>query len=231
MKKLLTLLLSAVLMISSTCFVSANDKNVLSEKVILEIKKSLTDLSIDDNTQERLITKLEEGQLWDSMNKEKVNAIPTELLSVSLEEPVKRVVFEDGSVLENRIETVDVNQDKISVNLVARNYYKNVKVSFNNGLSGGGFYADYYIDYNYNDAITKVKDSYINVIGGSYSDKKLQIVNPAEDEIYEEPAEAVLTADINYVGKIGASETLIFKLLVGNDKAVWGIVDRIGDIY
>lgn len=201
----------------------------LDTEVIKELKMELDSLDIPLETQDFLIQKLEKGETWDCMNPEKIAEVPKDYLVPTLKDPVKRYVFEDGSVIENSILVSNTINPLIPMPI----YYDNVKISGKNGLVGGGFYADYCIDGNSNDRISAVRDSYINVVGGSYSNKELSIVRSAEDTSRKKPAEAILTADISYLGDIGAAETFHFKMFVGNDQMMSGFLGKISasDLY
>ncbi|MCR4431212.1 MAG: hypothetical protein NUV45_09375 [Tepidanaerobacteraceae bacterium] len=233
MKKSISVILCVVVILSISFSALAKD-NVsfsLEENMKSKIRSNLDELSIDRETQDKLIKKLERGELWDSMNPEKVSQVPIRDLTPSIDKPVKRVVFEDGSVIENKIDFSEATIKEIyaesSSDMQPKatiTYYKNVKVSGKKGTVGGGFYADYYINWDYDeDGISAVRDSYINVVGGSYSNKELKIVKSRENA--SGPAEATLTADISYGGYAG--ETFHFKMYVGHDKMVSGFLGEV----
>lgn len=232
-KKIISIILCVVAILSITVNVLAKDNVsfILEENVKSKIRANLDELSIDKKTQDDLIQKLECGQLWDSMNPDKVSLVPVEDLLPSIDEPVKRFIFEDGSVIENQIdfseatiketyaESYNIAQPRAQIT-----HYYGVKVSGKNGTYGGGFYADYYINWDYNqDAIMAVRDSYINVVLGSYSNKNLKIVKRVENS--SGPAEATLTADLTFFNLGGA--TFHFKMYVGNDKMVSGFLGKV----
>ncbi len=232
-KKIISVILCIVVILSMTFNALAKD-NVsftLEESVKSKIRANLDELSVDKKTQDALIQKLERGELWDSMNPDKISLVLAEDLIPNIYEPVKRVIFEDGSVIENiidfseaTIKEIYAESDGIVQPQVQITYYYDVKVSGKNGLYGGGFYADYYIDWDYDqDTIMDVRDSYINVVGGTYSNKELEIVNQREN--YSGPAEATLTADITFFDHAGT--TFHFKMYVGNDKMVSGFLGQV----
>lgn len=97
-------------------------------------------------------------------------------------------------------------------------------------INYGGLYSDYHIDWNHNDGIYSVYDSYINVIGGSYSNKELKLVRSYEDVANKKAAEATLTADISYVGGITGSSTFHMKMYVGNDRMISGMLGKINSV-
>lgn len=239
MKKTIITLMACAMMVMSLNLTTYAKTNVeLSQTTVNEIRASLDSLDIDYATQTRLITKLQNGEVWDSMDSEKINSISEDLLTPTIDSPIKRVVFEDGSVYESEIEflTLDVSKNSDSLSSVIqplgmRDFYTSVNVKATNGLSGGGFYADYYIDWNTADGITKVKDSYINVVGGSYSNKSLSIIKSSENSSMKIPAEANLTADISYAAGIGGGETFHLKMYVGNNKMVSGMLGKIKSVY
>lgn len=89
----------------------------------------------------------------------------------------------------------------------------------------------YYIDWNTADGITKVRDSYINVIAGSYSEKSLSIIKSTENSKLKIPAEVNLTANISYAAGIGGGETFHLKMYVGNDKMTSGMLGKVKSVY
>lgn len=233
MKKIIILSIVFLLSFSSMVAASPNHKINLEETEINQLRENLESLSIDKNTQDKLIEKMENGEMWDSMNPEKINEIDPMLLTPTMDEPIKRVVFEDGSVIENRItflESPTQIQNGASLlgdiqPMAMRVYKYAIKISAKNGASGGGFYADYYIDGNYADGIIKVYDSYINVVAGSYTNKKVTINRGVELPGSKKPATATLSADITYVK---GADTFILKMYVGNDKMMSGLLRDIG---
>lgn len=200
----------------------------LDKSVVKDIKKELNSLSIDADTQNKLIKKIESGEIWDSMNPEKIKLVPNLLLTPSIEDPIKRYVFDDGSVIENSIEVS--NDQSVSTRAVG---FRNVQVKQRNGFAAGGFYADYniYPGSRNIDCILAVRDSYIQVIGGTYSNKSLRITRSAENVGLKRPAEAILTADISYLGSVGGGATFHMKLHVGNDKMMSGMLGQMPSVY
>lgn len=192
------------------------------------LRQGLTELHISPQVQAQLIEKLQRGEMWDSMNPEKIALLPAAALCPTPDKPVRRIIFEDGSVLEYRMEFLNAPVSILRTPMPV--YYYNVKVSATDGANGGGFFADYYIDGNGNDGITAVRDPYLNVLLGSYSNLQCQIVRGVENTRSKIPAEATLTAQIT--NPLGSS-TFHIKMLVGNDKMLCGMLGKISanDLY
>lgn len=207
---------------------AAEEVNLLSAEERREVCESLTELDVPIETQVALIKKLEAGQVWDCMKEENIEKFNAMEYRFSPENSTKRLVCENGSVLQQSIEF----DGSIRAFSAMKTTYNNVKISINNGLSGGGFYASYVIDWNaHNDGILSVKDPYCNVLGGDYSEMSVTINRAYENYSKKKPAEATYTAHISYVGKIGGAETLILKMYVGNDKMVSGKVGTVSISY
>ncbi|MBG9944392.1 hypothetical protein ABE237_17050 [Brevibacillus formosus] len=77
-------------------------KHKLSESELAELKDKLSDLGINEVTQEKLIEKYENGQPWDSVNPAKLKKIAPSF-QISSKNPVQRYTFEDGSVLQLKV--------------------------------------------------------------------------------------------------------------------------------
>lgn len=213
----------------------ASSERLLTDDEKIELSRNLDELNIQVETQKMLIEKLENGQLWDCMREESISAFANMEFNFTPDNLVKRMVFEDGSVLQQEVDfeeatiTRGLSESNGSIQTYSfmRTTYKDVKISISNGLSGGGFYADYVIDLNaYNDGILSVRDPYCNVVGGDYSEMSVTINRSYEDYSKKKPAEATYSVHISYLGNAGA-ETLIIKMYVGNDKMVYG---KLGEV-
>lgn len=220
----LTVLFISIFLSGMTGF--ANELNTnkifISDEIKLEIKQSLSELNIDEETQIKLINKLEQGEIWDCMDKSLVAQIPDNYFDISEDEPIKRYTFPDGSVIEQRIEIPNMMYPSaISGGTVSSgsgySTYKGVKVSKTSGLMGMGFYADYTIVQNGSDIIENIYDRWVKVVGGSYSVSTFEITR--RTEVSSSPAMAKLIADISWVGGITGSGTEWLYLNVGKDKA------------
>jgi len=244
-RKLFIVLIAIMMLVLSTFSVMAKQSDSIDKETVKEIKVNLKELGIDDKTSNELINKLLKGEKWDSFNAEKVSKIAVEDLIPTYNDPVKRVVFEDGSVILNELDFSECTIVRTSSEMDILNianaagasraynkvYYNNVKVSGKKGLCGGGFYADYYIDYAYCDSISAVRDSYINVVGGSYSNKILTLNREFESTVSQIEAEATLNADISYILGIGGAETFTLKMYVAKDTMHSGMLGTVTKIY
>lgn len=219
--------------------VDAKMSQALNSEQVGQIKEQFYELGISNKTQDLLIKKLQSGKLLDCMIEKKVAEIPVEDLTPTVFCPTKRVVFKDGSVLENKIEipisslikSVLTTDNSIGIQSSMETRFNNVKVSAKNGISGGGFYTDYIIDYKTNDRILNVRDPYCNVIAGNYKDLTLVINRYIENSTVKKAAETTYSANVTYVGGIGGAETLTIKMYIGKDKMKSGILGRVDTIY
>lgn len=190
----------------------------LSNEDISEIKAALHEYGITEEVQESLIEKLENGEVWDCMNPEKTSQIPEGYLNVSIDDPIKRYEFPDGSFIETKLEIV--NDDSISTYDVtggstsSGSGYVNrtgVKISASKGaLLVWGFYADFtHVQSGY-DQISRVYGEFV-MGGGNVSSLTLQLVKAKEDS--NGPAQAKFSAQTSTSG------TLLLYLNVGSDSA------------
>lgn len=207
---------------------SSNSRySILSEKsddkVYDEIRLELKKNGISQETQDKLITKLKNGEKWDSMNPEKLKEIPKDYFKLNNKtSETKRYVFSDGSFIEQSVEITpvyslrSVDGGDIS-NGTGYHNVKGAKVHVNKGFVSLGFMADYTLVNNADDSIDNVYGEWIKVIGGTYSDRNLRIVSSKEG--VNGPAKAELTGDVSYGGNIVAAGTERLNLFVGSDKA------------
>lgn len=158
--------------------------------------------------------------MWDGMDPEKTALVPAMALCPTPDEAVKRITFEDGSILKYKMELL--NDSAVIFRTPMPVYYNNIKVSATDGANEGGFFADDYIDGN--DDITAVCDPYLNILFGSYSDLKCQIIRSTENTHSKIPVEATLAAQIT--NPLGSS-TFHIKMFAGNDKRRSGILGKI----
>ncbi|WP_427337688.1 hypothetical protein [Caloranaerobacter sp. DY30410] len=165
------------------------------------------------------------------MNEDKVSKIPRSLITPTIQDPVKRYVFEDGSVLlveifggnakkkqVNKIHDMFANDMFIPENISGSGYtiIEDQRVSIKRGLVAIGFTIDYcYVNGGY-DYIIDVRKPYCNVVGGTYSDLNLSIVRKRETASL--PAEAVASANVSFIGGIAAGGTHFCVFKLQNDK-------------
>lgn len=219
---------------------ASNEKVLLTTDEKLEISRNLDELEVSAENQEKLIDKLENGELWDCMKEENVSAFNDMEFDFTPDNSIKRMVFADGSVLQQAVNFEDAtitrgfsrSDGTAQTYSAMRTTYENVQISIKNGLSGGGFYATYVIDWNaHNDGIISVKDPYCNVLGGDYSDLSVTINRAYESYSKKAPAEATYSVHVSYLGNIAGAETLIMKMYVGNNKMVYGKLGEVSISY
>ena len=205
--------------IKSTVISQETQEDNVYEQIQLELDKS----NIPKSTQIKLITKLKNGEQWDSMNPEKLKQIPKDYFKISGKtSETKRYTFEDGSFIEQSINieptyTVkDIDGGTVN-NGTGYHSVKGANVHVKKGVISLGFKADYTLNNRMDDDIDNVYDDCVKVIGGSYSNRNLKIISKKENA--NGPAKAELTADVSFAGGILASDTERLTLFVGDDKA------------
>ena len=241
-KRFIGLVLSVLVVVGSISVDvwASSEKVLLTADEKLEISRNLDELEVPAETQEKLIDKLENGELWECMKEENVSAFNDMEFDFTPDTPVKRMVFKDGSVLQQVVDFENANiargfsrnGDTVQTYSAMRTTYENVLIGVANGLSGAGFYATYVIDWNaHNDGIISVKDPYCKVVGGDYSEMSVTINQSYENYTKKKPAEATYSVHVTYLASLGAAETFIIKMYVGNDKMVYGKLGEVSFSY
>jgi hypothetical protein len=90
----------------SPTFAASEKKIEISKSNENQLRENFQKLKIDKKTQEKLIDKIKNGQVLDSENPNELAKVPEEALTPTLNDPVKRYTFPDGSVIENGIEII-----------------------------------------------------------------------------------------------------------------------------
>ena len=231
-KKIVMILLAAIMMMGSftNTYADSNSYKLCTEDK-KEVEFILSELRVEEKVQKKLIKKLEDGVIWDCMDKEQVAQIPESYFSVSIEEPIKRYVFPDGSVIETKLEfdeATKVVKEPSEMSLYGSisggssssgsGYvsYRNVKVSTKKGLLGMGFYADYTNVNRGYDKIDGKRDWWIKGVGASVSD--ISFTQKTKEDL-NGPATATLKCQVSWLGGVGATGTEWLKLHVGNDRS------------
>ncbi|MBN4051093.1 hypothetical protein JYU01_02225 [bacterium AH-315-L21] len=227
-RKIVGLLLVASFFVASFGGAFAQgERSVLSSEERKTVITSLIELGITDKSvQSNLIAKLERGEIWDSMNKEKTSELERHIMAPSLHDPVKRHIFEDGSVLLVKISNEIENKSSYSIlseELLAKiqssgtgyMIVEDLRVSIKTGLVGMGFTVDFvYVNGGY-DYIFGARKPYCNVVLGSYSDLEVSIVRRSETSRL--PAEAVASANITSFGGVKSGTSFcVFRLRDNN---------------
>lgn len=235
-KKKFLLLLSALSLLSVNATtilanptVSTTTESIISANTETEIREALSELNISDEVQNNLILKLKNGEIWDCMDKSQVAQIPEGYFNVSLDNPVARYTFPDGSVIEHSLDISDSKIDFdgaistcgiVNGSVSSGSGYMSItgaRISTQKGFMGIGFYADFtHVNRGY-DYISNVYDPYVKIVG-SCSDPVLEITQPRENA--SGPACAKVSTQASYgVGDYSYTGTEWLKLYVGNDDA------------
>lgn len=112
MKKIISILLVFALVVSLGATASlaktTEEKELkrITKEEEKEIRKGLQELKVSEAKQNKLIDKLNKGEVWDAHNLKKLKEVEKEITPTP-EEPVKIYEFEDGSILRNSIEIIE----------------------------------------------------------------------------------------------------------------------------
>ncbi|MCA1060312.1 hypothetical protein LCL96_15340 [Rossellomorea aquimaris] len=172
-----------------------------------ELKEDFVKIGITSETADKLVSKLEDGQTIDSRNPEKVDKVLDSMV-VTPEEPVQRHEFEDGSVVELSLEiikedtpenitealTLEKQNTLVSaastasgaamrlVNCTNTSYTSTCKsqVRYYDGILDISYYANFVINNNGYDRITKIYDEKKDGIGYTISTDQFEITKATE---------------------------------------------------
>ncbi|PSJ94232.1 hypothetical protein, partial [Brevibacillus fortis] len=198
---------------------------VLNNEEVAQLKRNLTELGIDDKTQNELIDKYNKGEIWDSMNPNKIKQV-TSNLKLTAKNPVQKFTFPDGSVLQVKATVLNekVINTKQNINEIlpasskecGSGYCKvyDVLVDGTSGVQSAEFRADFVHVQGGYDYISEIYDWRIVVIGGSYSLNEFTINRPKEDK--RRSAQATLKWTMTTIGGAGGA-TSYLRLHVQND--------------
>ncbi|MEG6617634.1 hypothetical protein V6C27_14655 [Peptococcaceae bacterium 1198_IL3148] len=184
-KKGLMLFLMMIFAFSSVAFAGTIDNQSDQEQAFIkEFKVNCDKMDIDKNTQEKLLKKLQKGEMLDCVNPEKIKAV-SDKLKVSIESPKSEYTFEDGSKIVRTLTVADTNN---VVTPMANTTVKKIRVEDATLITGGYYFADVVLNWDYpeDSYISSVYDGHINVVGGTYHNKSLYVKqayqnsNPAE---------------------------------------------------
>lgn len=230
MKKLL--LFFSVLGLLLTSNLSANASNDLMEtksthktfklpvEQSKEIEEKLASKGIEKETIKSLISKLERGEIWDSLNPEAVEKVDPKLINATLDNPYVFYTFPDGSYIESSISKAN---DAIGIMASTCGtgycYYTRHKISRDTTIVDASYYADFTVNYGAADRISKLYSDYaISVVGGSWNNDKVEIIRGTEDTYNNLSAKARLTFTYTINTPIPAkSKVASLYLVVGDD--------------
>lgn len=233
--------LSVGLLFPLSSNVLAEPSNELSTAASLEnfqaITQSFDQNGIDEATQEKLIEKVKNGELLDSLNPQKASEGITTTdyeKSVAGSEPLEgytsKTVFPDGSfitmkVTPTKVTPYDEENDGITPQdvtpgsgSVCGSGYCNIvdaKVSYDTGVIYAEFLANYTIANGGYDSITKVYQPKVKIWLGSYSNLQKPVIDRGT-ETYYQSAKASMTW--TYISPTGTAQQFLI-LNVQNDKA------------
>lgn len=200
-------------------YAKSEDKIKLTSEEEALLYANLTDLGIEEKTQKELVKKYKKGIVWDSMNREKVNAVPEELLTATKDEPVKTYTFPDGSVIKNALEKigteVPVQTSGSFGTMAAAGNYNDYKVWTTTGVIYASFRVDFTIVSGGNDYIRAVHSKYAWVIGGTKSGETLTIGRKYESGSY--PAFASYDFQVQPGGFAGSFDCYLRFYVEGNE--------------
>jgi hypothetical protein len=109
----------------SPTFAASEKKIEISKSNENQLRENFQKLKIDKKTQEKLIDKIKNGQVLDSENPNELAKVPEEALTPTLNDPVKRYTFPDGSVIENGIEIISKTELDKDGNILHEYHKKN----------------------------------------------------------------------------------------------------------
>jgi hypothetical protein len=219
MKKLLAVVFALALLLTGggIGYADSVDKIKLTKEEEALLYANLSDLGIEEKTQKELVKKWEKGIKWDSMDREKVEAVPEELLTATKEEPVKRYTFPDGSVIMNKLEqSEDIAPADNEIGIMASpGKYYDYRVWTSTGVITASFRVDFTIVSGGNDYISSAHSKYVMVIGGTKSGDTLKVYRKYESGSI--PAMASLDFSVQPMGFFGSIDCYVRFYVEGNE--------------
>lgn len=215
MKKIIKFLMLSIICLSLSNPVYAKDnENFLDKADREQLLENMESMGIvDKKVQRTLLKKLENGELLDSMNPDKIAEVDEELLTPTNEEPVKSYTFEDGSVIRNSIQKVGFGINGCGTGYC--NYYEyRVRAEY------VAITAQYYVDFTINqgtsvaDRISRAYNESASATGVAIVSTSLTIPKATEDTTNK------IKAYSNYkvvFGNLAGQKTGNLKFFVGQD--------------
>lgn len=215
MKKIITCIFTAILCFSFTISTFAQDNKLkLSNEEKQQLTLNMESLGITDKkTQKSLIKKIENGELLDSVNPDKIAEVPEELLTPTKDSPVVTYTFPDGSVIKNSVEKVGIGIQGCGTGYC--NYYE-YKVRAEAVVIAAQYYVDFTINQGTStaDRILRVYNQTASATGVAIISQNLSITRAVEDIPNK------LKASSNYkivYGTMGGQLSAHLKFNVGQD--------------
>ena len=155
--------------------------NTLNSAEIQELENFWTEYQVPEATQQALLLKLEQGEMWDSLDPE-VSSVHTEKLTTDSENLVIET-YPDGSISVSGTSSPQEQEEGISPQSVtdckqgsgSNNYqikYVGCKADVNYGLLRMGFNFDYTAYKGAHGVITRHYNSFNTIIGGALSNHR-----------------------------------------------------------
>ncbi len=218
MKKLVSFMsIFALMLVTFAQGVSAEEVSVnrkafeLSQTDTENLKDRFSELGIDEKTQDKLIEKLEKGEVLDSMKEENLQKAKVQISTKggnSLNNS-QVITFNDGSKIMYGTRLVDSGIQPMSV---SPGLYQ-IESYWITGILNYGFYSDIQIvSGSNNDYIISSDNPYVSVIGGSFTTPTVSIKRKTETSSYRAYSQMSFT----YTIQTGQSTASLY-LNVGND--------------
>lgn len=143
-----------------------------------EIKENFSELGIDEKTQNKLLEKLANGQKLDSMKQVNIDKAMKQFdIKTLVEEGEKTFTFNDGSKI---VIGSEYENPQKAVQPLANNY-RTVTSYINWGVVNCSFKTDFVTRSGAYDYIQRSYNPSVSVPGGSYSNKKVEIIRKYEN--------------------------------------------------
>ncbi|OIJ11488.1 hypothetical protein BKP35_12150 [Anaerobacillus arseniciselenatis] len=221
MKKIFALLLVVLMMFTGT-MVSAESKSTTSESVKKyekEILKSFDELGIDLETQKKLLKKLKDGEMLDSLKQENADFALEEIQSLQMNES-NIITFSDGSkakvgseIIKSEDDTYNDDIGLMHTGLSPGTY--TIRTYYNTGLVNAQYYIEAVIrSGSDNDYILTVYDGTATVIGGKKEEETTTLHRRFETSTHY--AHSNFRVDYSLFGE-NFSSSMTLNTLVGND--------------
>lgn len=229
---ILSAIVALILIFSTNAHAAELNKEPISVESILNIKRDLSEMGVDPTIQAKLITKLEKGELWDSMNPHMTDqgTVTKHIITDHNKNKVyqTKTTFPDGSVNVVSITTHDPSSPTSEIitplgisggsSTCGSGYctYFGVKVYSGNGVVSANFLADYTLVNGGFDYIDNVYQGSAKAQVGTISNLKEPTILRAQETDYQS---ASASMSWTYSPPVTGNATQYLILNVGNDSA------------
>lgn len=204
----------------------------LSKQSISQLKRNFSDLNISNKVQDKLLEKIKKGELIDSMNPKKLEAV-SNLITPTLDQPYKTYTFEDGSKITSGITVLDEEkvEPKEDTNLIqplgsgtvdvthqaSGTGYTNITayVWYSDAMFNASFHAKFTLVNGGYDYISSVYDPNVTTFGYTWSQSHFGIDKSHENSTGR--AKASLRGQLYLFGTGVYSTTAYLNLYVGKN--------------